>query len=172
VFRPHPVQNIFKAAKELPGLSAETLTAIVSLESAYLTDLGAVTQQMWAAEREWEPTEQRLRAESFTKRMAGQQPEHIDNPTRELSIRRDEISRSYVRQLKALLTPEQFAQLPGAARWAEEVDATEKNRTAMPAGEKAPGQGSKNREKPSAEETPSPPAATEAPVTSPEDKPD
>ncbi len=136
IYRATPVQSIFKAAKELEGLSSETLASIVALEGQYLAELKTINEELATATRQWEPDEQRLRAEAFAKRMNGQQPEEIQDRTRDLFLRRDDISRNYVRQLKALLTEEQFAQLPGGYRWADmPAEVKPGNAEAMPTGE-------------------------------------
>jgi hypothetical protein len=119
VYRPTPVQAIFTAAKELPGLEPTLLEAIVSLEAAFLSELRTMNAQLAVLVRDWEPREMRLRAEAFARRMTNAQPEPIEDPTREAFQNRDEMSRRYVRQLQALLTAEQFASLPGAYRWVD-----------------------------------------------------
>ena len=138
IFRPTPVQSIFKSAKELEGLSADTHAAIIELEGQYLSELKAINEELVTATRKWEPDEQRLRAEAFAKRMAGQQSEEIQDPTRDIFVRRDDISRKYTRLLKALLTEEQFAQLPGGYRWADlPVEEKPAAVEAMPTGDNA-----------------------------------
>jgi hypothetical protein len=119
VYRSTPVQAIFTAAKELPGLSAETLQAIITLEAAFLSELTVMNEHLAAAMRDWEPKEMQLRAEAFARRMSNTQTDPIEDPTREPFQQRDEMQRRYVRQLQALLTPEQFGQLPGGYRWAD-----------------------------------------------------
>lgn len=119
IYRATPVQNIFKAAQALEGLDPSLVASIVSLESIFLGELHAINAELAIATKQWEPTEQRLRAEAFAQRMAGQQPEQIEDATRALFLRRDELSRGFVRQLKDLMTIEQFGQVPGGLRWAD-----------------------------------------------------
>jgi Spy/CpxP family protein refolding chaperone len=119
VYRATPVQAIFTAAKELPGLDATTLEAIVNLEAGFLSELVATNGQLASTMRDWEPKENRLRAEAFARRMTNAQPEPIEDPLRAAFQARDEMQRRYVRLLQALLTPEQFGQVPGGYRWAD-----------------------------------------------------
>jgi len=120
IFRETQAQRIFKVAKELEGLDPTVLTSVIELETAYLAELASINQQLHQAMRKHEPDDIRNRAEDFDRRMGGQSPDKRDDPTRELFTRRDELARTYIRQLHAILTPEQFAQLPGAMRWIEE----------------------------------------------------
>jgi Spy/CpxP family protein refolding chaperone len=119
IYRPNPVQNIFKAAKELEGLDPTMLEAVTVLENGYLTELTPMNDRLAETLRGWEPREERLRAEAFAQRMAGQQPGEIVDQTRDGFMTRDELGRSYVRQLRGILTDAQFAQLPGGYRWAD-----------------------------------------------------
>lgn len=120
VFRTTPVQRIFAAAKELPDLEPGILQAIIAIEAGYLSELEDLNQILLNAVRQYEPVEQRHQAEAVANRMAGRQTSKPDDPTKDLFLRRDNLSRDYTRQLHALLTPEQFAQLPGGYRWIEE----------------------------------------------------
>jgi hypothetical protein len=140
IYRPTPVQNIFKAALELEGLDSGARSSVAELEAAYLAELAAVNTDWFNALRRWEPDEQRKRAEAFAQRMSGQQPAQIEDPTRELSVRRDDVSRNYARQLQSLVSPEQFAQLPGAMRWTQAPADPKGTPEAMPTGEPAPRQ--------------------------------
>ncbi len=119
VYRQTPIQNIFKVARELEDLDSEVQRAVISLEMQYLSDLAPLNERLSDAVRQWEPREERLRADAFAQRMAGQQPMEIEDQTRSLFTLRDELGRNYVRQLKGLLTDTQFAQLPGGYRWAD-----------------------------------------------------
>jgi hypothetical protein len=137
IYRATPVQQIFKSAKSLENLDSVTLEAIVALEARYVADLVAINTELAAATRQWEPAEQRLRAEAFAQRMAGMQPEEIQDKTRDLFLRRDDLSRDYTRQLKGILTDEQFAQLPGGYRWADLPSEAKPVNQAMPTGDGA-----------------------------------
>jgi hypothetical protein len=140
IYRPTPVQNIFAAARDLEGLDGSTRSAVAELEASYLSELAAVNTEWFNALRRWEPDEQRKRAEAFAQRMSGQQPAQIEDPTRELSVRRDEVARNYAKQLQGIMSADQFAQLPGAMRWAETPADPKGTPEAMPTGEPAPKQ--------------------------------
>lgn len=116
IYRPTSAQRILSAAKQLEGLSAETLEAIYSLESEYLVELGAVNEVILRMLQQFEPEEARYRASSFAARSQGARPPKPVDPTREKYRERDEIGRRYIELLRDLLTPEQFQSLPGAER--------------------------------------------------------
>jgi len=116
IYRPTQVQRLFTAAKQLDGLSTETIDAIVALESEYLGELASVNEVILRLLQQFEPEEARYRASSFAARGDGQRPPKPTDPTRDEYRRRDEIGRQYTLRLQDLLTPEQFASLPGAQR--------------------------------------------------------
>ena len=153
IFRPTPVQLIIKTARELEGLSPSVLESVVSLEAGYLDALKQMNQQLVALERQWQPREERLRAEAFAQRMAGQQPSEIQDETRDPFMRRDELSRDYTRQLKAILTDAQFSQLPGGYRWAD-LPSEQKPAEAASANEKDTRPASKRGREPSNPDVP------------------
>lgn len=124
VYRETPAERLFKAALELEELDSTTRGAIEQVLQSYQAELAAMNDSLVTALRAFEPTEQRLRAEAFTARMAGNQPTKIEDPTREDFGRREELGKNYARQLQAVLNPDQFAKLPGAARF---VGTTEVN---------------------------------------------
>ena len=127
IFRETQAQRIFRVAKELEGLDPTVLQSVIELEIAYLAELSVVNQQLHQMMKKHEPDDIRHRAEDFDRRMDGQQPEQREDPTRELFVRRDDLARTYIKQLQALLTPEQFDQLPGAMRWIEEAQPVNTN---------------------------------------------
>ena len=120
IYRETPVQRLFKDAKKIEGLDVSVLQSINQIESAYLNALAPVNLHLHDVLRKFEPDDAIARAEQFNKRMNGQevQQPQID-PTRDLFTARDDMGRTYAKQLQALLTPEQFAQIPGAQRWVE-----------------------------------------------------
>jgi hypothetical protein len=128
VFRPTAVNRIFDAARELPDLQPATLEAIVAIESAYNAELARFNEQLVKVVREHEPVDMRRSAETYAARMgtAGRAAAPERDPVREEFRRRDQMALPYVIQLRNLLTPEQFAALPGAARWLENETSTDK----------------------------------------------
>jgi hypothetical protein len=117
VYRLVPAQRAFKAAKELDELAAETLEAIVALEVDFLTELQGYNEHLVQIIRDYEPLKIKNKVEQAAGRLSGQIPQSLQDPTREEFAKRREISTRYMDLLKALLTPEQFASLPGARRW-------------------------------------------------------
>ncbi|MHC4827813.1 MAG: hypothetical protein ACYTEY_14760, partial [Planctomycetota bacterium] len=117
VYRLVPAQRSFEAAKELEGLSEETLQAIIALERDFLNELDVFNEHLVRLIRDYEPDKIKSKVEQATSRLAGQTPPALEDPTRAEFAKRRDISNRYMDLLKALLTPEQFASLPGARRW-------------------------------------------------------
>lgn len=116
IYRATAVQRILAAAKQLEGLSSETLQAIENLEASYLAEVAGINDTIRRLLQEYEPEEARFRASSFAARSEGKRPSKPSDPTRDEYRRRDEVGRRYVEMLRDLLTPEQFESLPGAQR--------------------------------------------------------
>jgi hypothetical protein len=120
VYREHQVQRLFKKAKEIEGLSSSSLEAINQLEATFLTEFNAANSHYLSVLRQHDPEQVTQRASDFANRMSGDAPQDAKiDPTRQLSLNRDELCRTYARQLNGILTPEQFAQLPNGNRWIE-----------------------------------------------------
>ncbi|MHC4709403.1 MAG: hypothetical protein ACYTA3_03015 [Planctomycetota bacterium] len=117
VYRLVPAQRSFEAAKELEGISEETLQAIIALERDFLNELDMFNEHLVQLIRGFEPDKIRIKVEQAASRLSGQTPQTLQDPTRPEFAKRREISNRYMDLLKALLTPEQFASLPGARRW-------------------------------------------------------
>jgi hypothetical protein len=122
IFRPTYAQRLFNEALKLDDLGEEVMTAIRELESAFQSELAVVNDQLWRLIREHEPAEERYRAVKFALRSAPNPESRLEarkpaDPTRDPFRRREEIGRRYIEMLQNLLTPEQFAALPGAARF-------------------------------------------------------
>lgn len=117
IFRDTQVEQIFEAALKLEGLDESTKLAIDSLYQQYAAQLAAFNDRLLALTREFQPREFRNKVEMSVQRVTGKSPEPLTDPTRDEYTNRREMGRGYVEQLKSLLTPEQFAMLPGARRW-------------------------------------------------------
>ncbi|MHC4427771.1 MAG: hypothetical protein ACYS0D_04105 [Planctomycetota bacterium] len=117
VYRMVPAQRSFTAAKELEGISEETLQAIVALERDFLNELDTFNAHLVQMIRDYEPDKIKNKVEQAASRLSGQTPPTIQDPTRPEFAKRRDISNRYMDLLKSLLTPEQFASLPGARRW-------------------------------------------------------
>ena len=68
--------------------------------------------------RSYEPAELQNKVEMAAARIVGGSRDRLTDPTRQEFQKRRELGQQYVEQLKAILTPEQFAVLPGAGRFA------------------------------------------------------
>ena len=121
VYREHQVQRLFREAKQIEGLSSATIDSINQLEATFLNELSGLNTTMLAAIRHHDPIQATERASDFANRMTGEnapQEQKVD-PIRQHSLNRDELCRTFARQLHDLLLPEQFAQLPNGNRWIE-----------------------------------------------------
>ncbi|MHC4430143.1 MAG: hypothetical protein ACYS0D_16325 [Planctomycetota bacterium] len=112
-----PAQRVFTAAKELDGISKETLQAIVTMEQDFLRELQAFNEALMQLVRNYEPKKIKNKVAQATSRLSGETPPALQDPTREQYAERREISNRYMDSLKSVLTSEQFASLPGARRW-------------------------------------------------------
>ncbi|MCH8152597.1 MAG: hypothetical protein IH830_09530 [Planctomycetes bacterium] len=115
IYRLTHAQRIFKAVKKIDGLSEDTFEAIESLEELFLSELGSFNERLVGLIKEQEPNELKSKLEQLTAR--GAQPKSTGAILREEFRKRQAMSDRYVNQLRDLLTPEQFASLPGAGRW-------------------------------------------------------
>jgi hypothetical protein len=135
VYREHAVQRMFKQAKEIEGLPSDVLRAIVDLEAAFLGELASTNQELLNAVRQYEPLLERYRAEDFDRRTSGQPTEPRNDPTNAMFAQRDEMCRKYAKRLQGLLTPDQFAMIPGGFRWVEDPQALIEKQAQQPSKE-------------------------------------
>lgn len=115
IYRLSNAQRVFKAVKRIDGLSEEILEAIESLEELFLSELGSFNERLMGLIKEQQPSELKDKLEQVAVR--GAQPKSTGDAVREEFRKRQEMSDRYVNQLRDLLTPEQFASLPGSGRW-------------------------------------------------------
>ena len=119
IFREMPAERAFDAAAKLDGLSDDTRRAVVDLGKAFASELDAFNQHVMQLYRDYKPQELKNKVQGATRRLAGAEVPKLDDPTRQELAKRNDIANRYMEQLKALLTPEQFAGLPGAKRFTE-----------------------------------------------------
>ena len=117
IFRPTPAERILDAALKLDGLDESVEGDIFGLQQAYLAELDPLNATLLRMTREHDPRAEIMRAEAFAARMAGERPARIEDPTRSHFQHRDEVGGTYVTLVQDMLSSEQFATLPGAARW-------------------------------------------------------
>jgi hypothetical protein len=120
IYREHGVQRMFREALALEGLDKAVAESIRQLESSYINELSAANENLRKLLRDTDPQDAIVKANEFTNRTQGEAaPAVRADPTKELFLRRDETSRTYARQLHAMLLPEQFEQLTNGNRWVE-----------------------------------------------------
>ena len=120
VFRKTPAERILAAAVEIEELDEDTQEAIAELNLQYGAELTYFNQQLVQLIRDYKPQEIQHKVEQASARLSGASPNALVDPTRDRFVKRREIGTKYVEQLKILLTPEQFAALPGARRWLQQ----------------------------------------------------
>ena len=114
VYRKTSVERILKAAIEIPELEADVRREVRDLYAVYVGELDRFNEDVRRSLREAEPVIKRERAAQFRVRGSGQRPKRTPDPTRAAFKERREMGARYVKQLEGILTPEQFAALPGA----------------------------------------------------------
>ncbi len=113
VYRLTLAQRVLKAAQELQDLTEELLIAIGQLESQYLTELAAFNEKLVELIKDKEPQDIVYKARVRQSKLPGQSVERPADRTKEEFTKRRELGQRYIDQLKAMLTPEQIALLPG-----------------------------------------------------------
>ncbi len=119
IFRKIPAERAFEAALKLEGLDPKTHQAVESLAKAFTTEIDAFNEHVMQLARNFKPEELKYKVTVATRQLSGAEAPKLEDPTRDATAKRNEIANRYMEQLKSLLTPEQFAGLPGAKRWAE-----------------------------------------------------
>jgi hypothetical protein len=116
VYRTTRGQQAFRGARGLEALEAETRSAIDELATVHAAELEAANERLRQAIRRHQPREPRLVIEGVRSMMAGgEEPLMIgdeDDPVRQAMRKRSELDERYMKQLYALLTPEQVERLP------------------------------------------------------------
>ena len=111
--------RLIMGASEINDLDPDTLAAIIELQDNYQTELESLNQRLVELIRRHEPDDDRFRARAYVMRAQGETPTRPDDPTREAFRERQRLDNQYAETLKSMLTPEQFAGLPGAGRFAD-----------------------------------------------------
>ena len=91
----------------------ELLIAIGQLESQYLTELAAANEKLVGLIKDKEPQDIVYKARVQQAKLTGQSVELPADKMKEGFAKRHELGQRYIEQLKAMLTPEQIALLPG-----------------------------------------------------------
>lgn len=113
VYRPTVAQRTLKAAKELEDLAEDILIAIEELEMRYLIELGVFNERIVGLIKEKEPQQILHKAKAQQAKITGQSIERPEDHVKTEFAKRRAMGQRYIDQLKALLSPEQIALLPG-----------------------------------------------------------
>jgi hypothetical protein len=115
VYRTTRGQKSFAAARRIEGLDDDMHTAIDALEDAYTAELKTANERLREAIHRHQPREARQMIERIQAMMEGGEPMSIgddDDPIRAATRKRTDLDERYMKQLYALLTPEQVETLP------------------------------------------------------------
>ena len=116
VYRKTREQRLFEQAKAIEGLDSDVLDAVTNLETAYLEELVLANEQLVEATRQNQPGQRIRMIEMMQKVRSGsfKFEARPTNPIMDGHRQRSQLGRRYAKQLKSLLTEEQFDSLPGA----------------------------------------------------------
>ncbi len=111
------VERILKAAIEIPELEADVRRDVRDLYAVYAAGLDRFNEDVRRSLRESEPAIARERALQFAVRGTGQRLKRTPDASRAAFKERREMGAGYIEQLEGILTPKQFAALPGARQY-------------------------------------------------------
>ena len=116
VYRTMREQRLFAQAKEIDGLDPDVLDAVTNLETAYLQELAVANDQLVEATRENQPGQKKRMIEMMQQFRSGsmQLDRLLTNPIIDAHRQRRSLGQRYAKQLKSILTTEQFESLPAA----------------------------------------------------------
>ncbi len=117
IFRRTQLQRLFEAAEKIDSLEPETLDAVKALHQVYLNELNAFNMRLIEATRRYEPENLKNKAALAASQATGRRSQQLPDQLADEFARRRVLDVGYIDQLKALLTPEQFALLPGIGRY-------------------------------------------------------
>jgi hypothetical protein len=115
VYRTTRGQNTFRAAARIEGLDEEVRAAIQELHAAYTTELDAANERLRQAIHRHQPREARQMLENIRTMMEEGGTMSLgdeDDPVRQEMRKRSQLDERYMKQVHALLTPEQVERLP------------------------------------------------------------
>jgi hypothetical protein len=116
VYRRTAARKAFETVRKLDGLDDETRESIEAIETAYAAELGPLNERIRETIHRYQPRESREMIERLQAMMEGEGGPSFDlgadDPVRALLKRRTELDERYMKQLHALLSPEQIERLP------------------------------------------------------------
>ena len=113
VYRTTLTERTIKAAQELEDLAAELAIAIEQLETQYLIELGVFNERLVGLIKKKEPEQILYKAKAQQAKITGENIERPEDHVKTQFTKRREMGQRYIDQLKAILSPEQLALLPG-----------------------------------------------------------
>lgn len=128
VYRAPVLERVFEVAKKLEDLTEDQLTAVVQLEGNYVAENGMINESIVTALKQSEPLEQRRKVELQAARKGGNAAAASEDPVVKAFAQRDALTTRTLDQLKAILTPEQFAKLPKIAAPREKTQAKDRKK--------------------------------------------
>jgi hypothetical protein len=115
VYRTTRGQKTFRAAGRIEGLDDDVRSAINELEAAYTAELVSANTRLREAIHRHQPREARQMIENIRSMFEDGEPMalgHEDDPVRSEMRKRSQLDERYMKQVHALLTPEQVERLP------------------------------------------------------------
>ena len=117
VFRRTPAQRILRQAAENENYTPALRAQITLLEGAYLQELADINKKLLDLTRKHEPEVHINRELAGQIRRNGGTPQKLEDPTRNVYKKREELGKRYIEMLRDLLSDEEFLELDGSRRW-------------------------------------------------------
>jgi hypothetical protein len=144
-YRTTTAQRMYAAAVQLEDLDAELLPIIVDLQNVLEAEMAMFAQRLVEIILASEPDLQKNRIELYAAKMQGEALVKMPDPSIPEMRKRDLQADEYITLLQSMLTPEQFASLPGADRWLRNQLAAE-NKQRSDAAKKAASKAARQRD--------------------------
>lgn len=117
IFRPTRCQRMIEATLEITDLEASVRAAVVALKQQFEVELNAINTRLVDVTKAAQSDDAR---EKFLRRLARMdnrpRPREAEDAVRDTFRQRDDMEQRYMAQLRALLTPEQYQELPGVGK--------------------------------------------------------
>ncbi len=126
-YRKHPLFQLMDTVSKLDSLTPEQVQQVESLRAEFEVACRDMSGRFYEMLRAEEPKEPRRKVQAMLDRRAGEtrsapstpQGANQGDPIVKLRVERDRMGEPYRERLMAILTPEQQAELPGAAKFEE-----------------------------------------------------
>ena len=134
IYRRTPAQRILRQAAENENYSEEIREQIIQLEASYLQELQTVNDELLHLTRKHEPEARRRRLLAGQVRRDGGTPTKLEDPTRDVYKKREELGKRYIAMLRDILSPDEFLELDGSRRWIPRSELPPLNTSVVPSG--------------------------------------